>query len=221
MNWPRKTSGLGAFVAAAIVSGGVASASIPQGHTQAGEARARAELLARSQLGPGWFVSSAARRHVPALTCSTFAPAVQGATEVGAAASPTFAQSTNGPFAAQVSYAYATPAQQLSVWRAVVRAALGRCFKASLLHGSGHGVTFTASGVKRLSLLGVPGRSAEYRVTGVATVPDQSVPVYLDAILIGRGAGISELSLSTFLRPEAHRTELRLARAISQKMAGS
>jgi hypothetical protein len=203
-----------------MVSGGVAVASVHQGHTGAGQAQAQDVLLRRSQLGAGWFVSSPAARHVPALTCSAFDPAVSGATEVGAAASATFTQSSNGPFAAQVSYAYATPAQQLSVWRAVVRAALGRCFKASLLHGSGHGVTFTASGVKRLSPPAVPGRSAEYRVTGVATVPDQSVPVYLDAILIGRGAGISELSLSTFLQPEAHRTELRLARAISQKMAG-
>jgi hypothetical protein len=215
-----QTSGLAAFVAAAIVSGGVASASVPQGHTRAGQARAQAELLRRSQLGAGWFVSSPAPRHVPALTCSAFDPTVSGATEVGAAASTTFAQSTNGPFAAQVSYAYATPAQQLSVWRAVVRPALGRCFRASLVQGSGHGVTFTATGVKHLSLPGVPGRSAEFRVTGVATAPNQSVPVYLDAILIGRGAGISELSLSTFLQPVGHRAELRLARAISQRMAG-
>jgi hypothetical protein len=202
-----------------MVSGGVAVASVHLGHTGAGQARAQGALLRRTQLGAGWSVSSPAPRHVPALTCSAFDPAVSGATEVGAAASATFAQSANGPFAAQVSYAYATPAQQLSVWRAVVRPALGRCFRASILHGSGRGVTFTATGVKRLSLPGVPGRSAEYRVTGVATAPNQSVPVYLDAIIIGGGAGISALSLSTFLQPATPGTELRLARAMARQMA--
>jgi hypothetical protein len=208
-----------AVLAAAVLSPGVAGATVLKKHTRAGRAAARAELIGRRVLGEGWYVSAPAPKTVPALTCGAFDPRVSGATEIGAATSATFTRSANGPFLAQVSYAYTSPTQQRAVWGAVVRPGLGRCLKSSLVHGSADGVSFRVSSVRRLSLAGVPEQSALYRVSGTATAPDQSVPVYLDVILVGRGAGVSELSLSTFLQPPGHRLELRLARAISRRMA--
>lgn len=211
--------GTAVLAAATVLSPGVAGASVLKKHTRAGRAAARAELIGRGVLGEGWYVSAAAPKAVPALTCGAFDPRVSGATEIGAAASPTFTQSADGPFLAQVSYAYSSPTQQRAVWGAVVRPGLERCLEDSLVHGSANGVSFRASSVRRLSLAGVPGHSALYRVSGTASAPDQSVPVYLDVILVGRGAGVSELSLSTSLQPPGHHLELRLARAISRRMA--
>jgi hypothetical protein len=218
MSWRGTTSGV-IILAAAVTGGGAAGAAVVQKHTPAGRAAARSALIGRAVFGRGWHVSATAPRSVPPLTCSAFDPHVARATEVGAAASATFAESSNGPFVAQVSYAYTTSAQRRAVWSAVVRPGLGRCLRASLVHGSTRGVTFKATGVRQLSLPGVPSQSTVFRVSGDATATDQSVPVYLDVIIVGRGTGISELSLSTFMEPAGHGLELRLARAISRRMA--
>jgi hypothetical protein len=216
-----KITALAGVAAVAVSLSGVAAASVLKKHTRAGQARARADLIGRAVLGSGWYASAPTPKSVPALTCSAFDPTVRGATEIGAAASATFTQNPSGPFVAQESYVYGAPAEQRLVWGAVVRTRLGRCLKASLVHGGANGVTFTATGVRRLSLAGVPGRSALFRVSGDATAPYQSVPVFLDVILVGRGAGISELSLSSFIEPAGHRLELRLARAIARRMTAS
>lgn len=208
-------------IAAALVvaiSAGGAAASVTERPTGAGEARARAELLRQSELGAGWKVSAPAPKNAPALTCGVFHPGVSGVTEQGAAASPTFAQTSSGPFLGQVSHVYASADQGLAVWRRIALPGLGRCAEQSLDHGGGHGVSLRATGLRPLSLVGLAARVWAYRVTGVASAASESVPVYLDVIVLGHGTGISQISLSSFLAPVTARLELRLARAVAQRM---
>jgi hypothetical protein len=170
-------------------------------------------------LGAAWSTAAPAPSKTPELTCTAFNPRTSRVIERGAASSATFAQSAGGPFFAQVGYVYAAPAQEQELWGKVVRPDLGRCFKQSLVAGSGGGVRYTAAGVKRLSLPKLAVSAAAYRVTGTAATTDQTLPVYLDAIVFGHGADISEISLSSFDQPVARGLEVRLARAVARRLA--
>lgn len=206
-------------VALACAFTGTASAAVVRRHTASGDALARAELLRRTDLGAGWQTISAAPRRTPELTCGSFSPHVGGVVERGAASSATFALDSGGPFVAQASYVYASAAQERALWSRLARLGLGRCLKQSLVRGSGHGITFTATGVKEFSApkLGVMTRA--FRVSGMAATTDQSLPVYLDVVLLGAGRSISALSLSSFDVPPARSLELRLGRKIAPRLS--
>jgi hypothetical protein len=137
--------------------------------------------------------------------------------EIGRAGSPTWEQSANGPFVSETTYAYASAGQETSVWDAVVRPKFARCAAQSLIAGSGGGVSFKVTRAHPLGLPGFPSGS-RYRVSGTATSSGQSVDVYLDQIVIGRGKVIAVLSVSSFEAPVANRLELRLARAALRRL---
>lgn len=201
----------------ALAAPAVADAAIKRHETPAGDAVARAALLRRGDFGRGWS-SAAGPKTVPPLTCQRFNPPVRDATEVGNAASPTFRQSSNGPFVTQNAYVYTTGAQRAAVWQAIVRPRLVRCVAASLTGGSGHGVRFTVTGKRLLSLpkLGVP--AAGYRVSGTATSQGQSIDVFLDVVVLGSGRTIGAISISSFEQPVARALELRLARTVAERL---
>ncbi len=168
-------------------------------------------LLRRGDLGRGWSETSAAPRKAPSLTCAGFSPSPR-AVEIGRAGSPTWQQSANGPFVSETTYAYASAGQEPSVWAAVVRPKFARCAAQSLIAGSGGGVSFKVTHEQAFGLPGLPGAS-RYRVRGTATSSGQSVDVYLDQVVIGRGKVIGVLSVSSFEAPVANRLERRLARS--------
>jgi len=62
-------------------------------------------------------------------------------------------------------------------------------------------------------------RAAGYRVTGTATVPYQTVNVYLDVLLLGAGDSVTELSISSFLEPPSRALERRLAKTVAGRIA--
>lgn len=181
-------------------------------------AGARAELVTRGELGSGWRVQAPPPRRIPPLTCPAFSPRLSGVTEVGTAASPTFAESAAGPFLAQIAYVYASGEQRQTIWRQVVRPRLLTCVAAALRQGSAHGVQFTVTGRRRLRLPRLTGQRAGYRAQGTATGAGQSVPVYLDMLVLGRGASISELSITSFDSPVTAGLEARLARRAAALM---
>jgi len=137
---------------------------------------------------------------------------------VGRAESPTYGQSSSGPFVSQTAYAYGSGSQQGRVWNALARPKLVRCVAQALLAGSGGGVHFTVTGRQTLGLPALPANARGYRVSGTATTTGQTVNVFLDMILLGRGQTISALSISTFQVPVASRLELRLAGAAARRL---
>lgn len=189
------------------------------GHTLAGEKIAREALLRRHDLGPGWSVTSPAPVSVPALTCPRFSPRTDVGQETGAAASATFQGSTDGPFVSQTAYAFATSAEESRVWHAVVRPGLLRCVARGLLGGAGEGVAFkiSAKGLLATGHLAVP--AAGFSVTGSATSNEVPTVVYLDAVVLGHGQAITEISVSAFEQSEARSEVLRLARVLAARLA--
>jgi hypothetical protein len=186
--------------------------------TVAGKALARAALLRPSDFGRSW-TSTPAPKTVPGLTCPAFSPALSGVVQIGGAISPTYAQSTTGPFASQTAYAYASASEEETVWREVASPRLLTCVAASLVRSTGGGAHFAVKSKHLLALPGLPVHAIGYRVFGTASVPNQTVNVYLDVILLGGGSAVTELSFSSFLQPMARASELRLARIVAARVA--
>lgn len=186
--------------------------------TPGGVGLARAVLVRRGDFGHGWREQSPPPTAVPGLTCPAFAPPSARAAQIGAAASPTFEARANGPFVFEAAHAYANAADEATVWRALVRPRLVRCAAASLRSGAGQGVHFTVTAEKALSLPPLTAPAAGYRVSGVASLPYQMVDVYLDMLVVGRGATIAEIVLSSFEQPPPRALELRLVRTVARRM---
>jgi hypothetical protein len=207
-----------ATVVTVAVLAGTAVGAVASHPTPAGMARARALLLRRGDFGRDW-TSSPAPKTVPGLTCPAFSPALSGVVQTGGAISPTYEQNPTGPFASQTAYAYANGAEEQTVWSEVARPRLLSCVAASLDRTSTGGVHFAVSGKRLLALPSLAVRAEGYRVTGTATVPNQTVNVYLDVVLLGGGDGVTELSFSSFLQPVARTFEVRVARIIAGRVA--
>jgi hypothetical protein len=192
------------------------AAALTRHHTPGGQALAAAALLRRTDFGRGWRVSSA-----PApgpITCPGYSPATAGVFERGAVASPDFERAADGRFVSESAYAYASGAQRALFWRRVVRPRLLRCVTESFVHSSGHGVRFAVTGKRLLPAPKLSVATAAYRVSGTATTAGQPVDVYLDVLVLGSGAQLSELSIATVGAPAERAFELRLARIVAGRM---
>ncbi|MGH2884991.1 MAG: hypothetical protein ACRDPA_20190 [Solirubrobacteraceae bacterium] len=206
-----------AGAAGGAVAGG-AGGAVTTHSTPAGKALARHALLNRSDLGRRW-TSMPAPRTVPGLTCPAFSPTLSGVVQTGAAISPTFQAGATGPFASQTAYAYANGSEEATVWRELARPHLLTCVAASLVRSASSGVHFKVNGKHLFTLPSLAVNAMGYRVTGTATVPNQTVDVYLDVLLLGGGTTVTELSFSSFVEPMARAVELRLARIVAGRLA--
>jgi hypothetical protein len=187
-------------------------------HTPAGQALAASALLRRADFGRGWRASAA-----PApgrITCPGYSPATAGVVEQGAVASPDFERTADERFVSESAYAYASGAQRALFWHRVVRPRLLRCLAQSFVHSSGHGVRFAVTGKRVLPAPKLSVSAAAYRVSGTATTAGQPVDVFLDVLVLGSGARLSELSIATVGAPVERAFELRLARVVAGRMAG-
>jgi hypothetical protein len=209
----RTTRGLLALAVALLVIAAVAQAA--PARTLAGAKIAREALLQRRDLGPGWSVASPAPARVPALTCPRFRPRTDTKLQTGAAASPTFQASASGPFVSQTAYAFATSAEESRVWRAVVRPRLLACVAEGLLGGAGAGVAIKISAKGLLAPGKLAVAAAGFSVTGSATSEEVPTDVYLDAVVLGHGRTITEISVSGFDQGEARREVVRLAHVVA------
>lgn len=212
--------GTAAALGLMLVGGSAAAASnaTAAGFTAGGESLAHHALLRRAELGHGWTADAPAPKPVPLITCLQFSPVVLGIHQTGAAATPRFQRSANGPFVSQTAYSYASPSQARRQARAEMRRGLLRCLAASLTQQSSSSLIFT---VKHRRVLPKPATSlkaAAYRVSGSASQADQTVDVYLDAILMRSGRTITELSIATFLQPPGRSLERRLTRRIAARI---
>jgi hypothetical protein len=196
---------------------GTAAGAVTSHPTPAGNALARGLLLRRGDFGRGW-TSTPAPKRAPGLTCPAFSPALSGVVQTGSAISPTFQAGSTGPFVSQTAYAYASASEEETVWREVARRALLRCVAASLVRST-RGVHFSVRSKRLLALPSLPVHAMGYRVFGTASIPNQTVNVYLDVVLLGGGTTVTELSISSFLAPVARSFELRLARIAAGRVA--
>jgi hypothetical protein len=213
-----------AAAVAAIASVGTGTIAVAAGRSRApvSAAKRQAKKLARAGLlraGDlhGW-KDTAAPKKVPKLTCGVFEPDLSGIEMLAAAASPTFDQSSSGPFASQIVDVFKSPAQERSFWHRVVRRELLSCVADSLTAGSTSTVTFTVNHKQLLSLPPIKDSDAGYRITGTAVAPGSSDAVYLDMLVVGRGSEVSAVSFTSFFKPVSRSVELRLARLVASRL---
>ncbi len=203
----------------ALVAAGTARAAVVHHHGPSpGTLFARSLRLRLSDFGSGWSVQSPPPRRVPKLTCPAFDPSVKGVAPTGAAASPTFQAGSSGPFVSQSVYAFAGATQEATFWDRVLRPHLVRCVAQSLVAGSSASVRFRVTGKHPLALPTLAVAARGYRVTGTATTTDQTVNVYLDMIVLGRGRAVTQISFSNFQQPADRALELRLARTMARRL---
>lgn len=186
-------------------------------HTAAGTAKAKRALLRAGDIGKGW-TDGLTPKKVGVLTCGTAAATVAGAVETGSAVSPTFRAGSTGPFVSETTFVYADAAGAAKFFQHVATRAALSCLAHGVAGGSTKNVTFK---VTRSQLLPAPkagASSAAYRVVGSAVSTAQKVRVYVDVVLLLRGAAISELSYSSFLTPMDSTLELRVARAAAARL---
>lgn len=203
-----------AVVACAVALAVPAAAGASSGGAE--KALARAALL-RSHDLRGWH-STAAAKKVPSLTCGSFTPNLTGIKPLGAAASPTFSQSSDGPFVSQTVDVFGSPAREQRFWHRVVTRRLEACVAGSLKAGSTTGVTFKVNHRSYLSLPKIGSGASGYRVRGTAESTYGSQTVYLDMIVVGSGSGLSAISFSNFFTPVTRSVELRLARLVAGRL---
>jgi hypothetical protein len=217
---------LAAVLTFALVAGGALAATTPA-TTPATKPTPKpkppsptALLLTRADLGSGWSVSSQAPRKVASIGCAALHLELHGgaAHPRAAAASATFGQGSSGPFVAQTAYEYANATDQRTVWKGVARRALMQCLAESFVHGAADGVQFTVVGKRALSEPRLKVKLAAYRITATAARPGQSVPAYLDVLVLASGDAVTELSVSNLVTPPASRLEHRLTGTIVRRM---
>ena len=185
-------------------------------HTVAGTAAARRSLLRLSDLGAGWSKGTTPKQ-VGVLTCGSAAPTLAGVIEIGSAITPTYRESSSGPFVSEATYVYGSAAQATLFWAHVSGRAALACLAKGVAGGSTKVVSFR---VTREQALPAPAgkRSAAYRVVGEAKTGLQKVRVYVDVVLVQRGNAIAEISWSSFADPVAASLERGIARTAATRL---
>jgi hypothetical protein len=185
------------------------AASVPPALT------ARQALLGRAELGRGWSVEAKPPARVPGLRCHAFSPLLSGVRERAAVASPTFKASSTGPFLSQSAYLYGDAAQERAVWRHVVVSGLLRC-TAARFAAAGRAYAVTSSHVS--ALRGAGSAITRYRIGGTVTGGGQTLPAFLDELVLGRASLITVLDVASLDAPASDSLERRVAALAAQRL---
>lgn len=184
-------------------------------HTTAGTKAARASLLTRADFGKGWSAAKAAQRGI-LVSCRGHAPNAKGVVETGAAASPTFSAAQTGPFVQQNTSVYASAAQAGTWWDRAVTPSLVTCVADDLAALAARGVKVKLDSAGKLAVTTSAAHTAGYRVVATAN----GKRLYMDVIVIGSGATITDITISSFIAPVPSATEQALAKVVARKLGG-
>jgi hypothetical protein len=179
----------------------------------ADQAKARAMLVRKSDLGPG---AVAQPRNTPDthLTCEGLDES--DLTLTGEAESTTWAQGVG--FVASVANVYATVADANASWARGARGAGTRCLRAELAS------EFATQGIALESLRKVPfprvaERTAAYRVTLSGSVQGTIVRLVIDLVVLKHSRAQAALYFGSAFAPPAKADEVALARVTARRMA--
>jgi hypothetical protein len=207
-----------AFLGAAALAGTFAAVALagpgdPQRKpTPADQARARAVVLSRADLGAGWKAEkSSGGASNP--RCSFYNPDQSDLVETGHADS-SFSRGDTLLVFSSVGI-FKTAAQARSGYRRVVRPELPRCLGEIFAKGTGNPKAVRIVATGPLPFPGYPDRSNAYRVRAAFKTSSGTIPVTLDAVLINRGRSDVVLGFIGIGPPAAPSLE----RALSGKVA--
>jgi hypothetical protein len=186
-------------------------------HTSAGTTAARASLLKAADLGRGWTSAAATTQRGVSLSCRGHAPGAAGIVEAGAASSPAFSASQAGPFVQQNASVYATSSQATGWWRRAVTPSLVTCVAQTFDALAAKGVKVSIVSKGKLPFATALPHTAAYRVVASAN----GNKLYFDVIVLGNGRTITDVTISSFLKPVAAKDEQALAAVIARKLGGT
>jgi hypothetical protein len=152
--------------------------------TAADQARARAIVLSRADLGAGW------RRDTSSGSgsrprCSFYNPDQSDLVETGHAETSFRRGNTN--FVTSSVGIFRTVAQAKTAYRRVVRPELPRCLAEIFAKGTGNPKAVRILSAGPLPFPGFGDRSNAYRLRATYTTSSATIPVTLDTVLINRG----------------------------------
>jgi len=218
-----------ALGAAAVFAGTGAAATIPRAeHTSAGTKAARASLLRVGDFGSGW-LADAAPGTSPGLnfSCQGYTPKQGDIIEIGTATSPTYkapspgTSASIGPFVMQKTSVYESENAARTLWRRTIKQGLVACVAHSLDGLAARGVTVNITAREPLAFGRAGDRSAGYRVVATLTTTKQRLKTYFDVLLVGGGNAITELTVSSFLKPPPLKWESALAKIAARRLGAS
>lgn len=181
----------------------------------ADQAKARAMLVRKSDLGPG-VIPQPTNTPDTHLTCEGLDES--DLTVTGEAESPTWAHGVG--FVASVVNVYATVADANASWARGTRGAGTRCLRDQLAD------EFATQGVALESLRNVAfprlaERTVAYRVTLSGTVQGTTVRVVIDLVILKHSRAQAALYFGSAFAPAAKADEVALARVTARRMAAA
>ena len=218
---------LAALLATAVAVG--ASGDPKRAITKVDQARAKAMLLTRGDLGAGWRASatSGGRGDDVDFRCPGYQPDESDLTLTGDATSPDFELATGGTFSfvSSIASVYATAPQAKASWARVVKPGLVRCFVQLLedevgaqQQGQGNPLELRITASGRVAFPAVAPRTSAYRISGVITQGQLTIPMHLGIVLLGSGRANGGFIAVSLLKPFPRATEVRLARITAARM---
>ena len=203
------------MLAAAGLSAGAAVAATGdpvEQHTRADMAKARASMLRLSDLGTGW--KAVTVKGEP--DCRSFHPDESDLVETGAA-NRLFG--AGGSRVGSSAVLYRTTKQALASWRRTVKAAELNCALEGLRSSLPAGARATTVRLGRLAFPSLAPRTAAFRmVTRVTGLPQGSILLYTDVIVLGRGRTIAGLLTGNPGSPVPVTAERNLAAIVALRM---
>jgi hypothetical protein len=205
-------------VAAAVTAAAGAATSPQIAHTAAGTRLAQASMLRLGDFGSGWTQEAATGKSAGlSFACPGVTPKQDDIVEIGNATSPTFKASAVGPSVVQRSSTYVTPKAAATLWKRAVKPRLIECLAQSLetLKSRGVGVAITARDTLPVGAIG--DGAVGYRV--VATITGkQRLKTYYDMVVLRGGQTITQLTISSFLKPPPLKWEIALSKIAARRM---
>jgi hypothetical protein len=179
----------------------------------ADQAKARAMLLRKSDLGPG-FITQPTNTPDTHLTCKGLDES--DLTVTGEAESPTWTQGAG--FVASAVNLYATVTDANASWTRGARGAGTRCLRDELAN------EFATQGValeslRKVAFPQVAQRTVAYRVTLSGNAQGVTVRVVIDLVVLMHSRAQAALYFGSAFAPPAKAEEVALARTIARRMA--
>jgi hypothetical protein len=179
----------------------------------ADQAKARAMLLRKSDLGPG-FIAQPTNTPDAHLTCKGLDES--DLTVTGEAESPTWAQGAG--FVASAVNLYATVTDANASWTRGARGAGTRCLRDELAN------EFATQGValeslRKVAFPQVAQRTVAYRVTLSGNAQGVTVRVVIDLVVLMHSRAQAALYFGSAFAPPARAEEVALARITARRMA--
>ena len=209
-----------AGVLALTVTAAAAAAGPVVEHTAAGTSAAKASLLTKTDLGSGWTATTTKGAGIE-VSCSGHMPNGKGIVETGAAASPSFAGGSTGPFIVQETSVYKTSRQTSAYWQRAVNAGLVTCTRQALESITSKGIKVKIDSQGALKLQQVAPLTAGYRVVATLSSKTQkALKTYMDWIFVAKGNTLTQIEISDFTQPVPAKYEYALALIAYDHMGG-